>query len=59
MNMYQAINHGLRIALKNDPAAGNEISKIFSPSFIEHSMKLLSEVYTINNPSHYLLVAIN
>lgn len=28
--MYQAINHGLRIALKNDPAAGNEISKIFS-----------------------------
>lgn len=57
--MYQAINHGLRIALKNDPAAGNEISKIFSPSFIEHSMKLLSEVHTINNPSHYLLVVIN
>lgn len=59
MNMYQAINHGLRIALKNDPDAGNEISKIFSPSFIEHSMKLLEEACTINNPSHYLLVAIN
>lgn len=29
MNMYQAINHGLRIALKNDPDAGNETSKIF------------------------------
>lgn len=27
--MYQAINHGLRIALKNDPNAGNEMSKTF------------------------------
>lgn len=30
MNMYQAINNGLRIAMTKDPNAGNEIiSKIF------------------------------
>ena len=40
MNMYQAVNNGLRLALNKDPDAGNEVLKNFlalnTELFTEH-----------------------